>query len=71
MTITSNPVDNGVNTEALLGARDALSKAPDAAEFTWRATCSWIGGTYSRSTVEGFARWRTHGGPSAGTRSGC
>lgn len=55
MTITSNPVDNGVNTEALLGARDALRNAPDAAEFTWRATCSWIGGTYSRSTVDGFS----------------
>ncbi len=55
MTITSKPVDNGVNTEALLGARDALSKAPEAAEFTWRATCAWIGGTYSRSTVEGFS----------------
>lgn len=55
MTITSNPVDNGVNTEALLGARDALSQTPDAAEFTWRATCSWLGGTYSRSTIEGFS----------------
>lgn len=55
MTITSNPVDNGVNTEALLGARDALSNAPEAAEFTWRATCSWVGGTFSRSTVHGFS----------------
>jgi uncharacterized OsmC-like protein len=55
MTITNTPVDNGVNTEALLGARDALSNAPAAAEFTWRATCSWVHGTHSRSTVEGFA----------------
>ncbi len=55
MTITHNPVDNGVNTEALLGARDALVNAPEAAEFTWRATCSWMNGTYSRSTVEGFS----------------
>lgn len=55
MTITHNPVDNGVNTEALLGARDALVNAPEAAEFTWRATCSWINGTHSRSTVEGFS----------------
>ena len=55
MTMTHNPVDNGVNTEALLGARDALVNAPEAAEFTWRATCSWVNGTYSRSTVEGFS----------------
>ena len=55
MTITDTPVDNGVNTEALLGARDALSEAPEAAEFTWRATCSWVHGTHSRTTVDGFS----------------
>ena len=59
MTITdttdTRPVDNGVNTEALLGAREALSAAPEAAEFTWRATCSWVHGTYSRTTVESFS----------------
>ena len=39
MTITTNtPVDNGVNVEALLGARDALTDAPEAAQFKWRAT---------------------------------
>src|SRR5262249_24630235 len=55
MTTTTNPVDNGVNTEALLAARDQLSEAPEAADFTWRASCSWINGTYSRSTIEGFS----------------
>ena len=47
-------VDNGVNTEALLGARDALREAPEAAQFTWKATSEWIGGTYSRQTIEHF-----------------
>jgi len=47
-------VDNGVNVGALLGAREALSKAPEAAKFQWRATCKWVKGTHSRSTVEGF-----------------
>jgi len=47
-------VNNGVNVEALLGAREALTKAPEAAAFKWRATCSWVNGTHSRSTVEGF-----------------
>ncbi len=28
MTITSTPVDNGVNVEALLGARDAFADNP-------------------------------------------
>jgi uncharacterized OsmC-like protein len=54
MTVTDTPVDNGVNTEALLGAREALTAAPEAAEFTWKATCSWQHGTHSRSTVETF-----------------
>ncbi len=54
MTITDSPVDNGVNVQALLAAREALSAAPDAAEFTWRASCTWRKGTHSRSTVAGF-----------------
>ena len=53
--MTDTPIDNGVNTAALLGAREALTAAPEAAEFTWRATCSWVHGTHSRSTVETFA----------------
>jgi uncharacterized OsmC-like protein len=52
---TDRPVDNGVNVEALLGARDALTNAPSAAEFTWKATCTWQRGTHSRSTVDTFA----------------
>jgi uncharacterized OsmC-like protein len=47
-------VDNGVNVEALLGAREALRDAPEGAQFAWRATCKWISGTHSRSTVNGF-----------------
>ncbi|MPZ74114.1 MAG: OsmC family peroxiredoxin [Nitriliruptorales bacterium] len=54
-TLTDRPVDNGVNSGALVDAREALSNAPEAAEFTWRASCSWVHGTYSRSTVEGFS----------------
>jgi uncharacterized OsmC-like protein len=46
--------DNGVNVAALLGAREALTAQPAAAKFTWRATCKWISGTHSRSTVGGF-----------------
>jgi uncharacterized OsmC-like protein len=55
MTITDSPVDNGVNVEALLGAREALSGAPEAAQFIWRASCTWRKGTHSHSTVAGFS----------------
>ncbi|MBV9895997.1 MAG: OsmC family protein [Chloroflexi bacterium] len=55
MTATAKPIDNGVNSQALLDARNALTDNPEAAEFTWRASCDWVNGTYSRSTVEGFS----------------
>ena len=54
MTITDTPIDNGVNVQALLEAREALSAAPEAAEFQWRASCTWRNGTHSHSTVEAF-----------------
>ncbi len=57
MTITestSPAVDNGVNVEALLGAREALTAAPRAAQFTFAATNEWVNGTHSRTTVNEF-----------------
>jgi len=51
---TGAKVDNGVNVEALLGAREALDAAPEAAQFKWRTTCEWVNGTHSRSTIGGF-----------------
>ena len=50
----SATADNGVNVAALLDARNALTDAPEAAEFTWRATNEWLRGTHSRSSVEKF-----------------
>ncbi|MBT3532684.1 MAG: OsmC family protein [Rhodospirillaceae bacterium] len=47
-------VNNGVNVEALLGAREALDAAPEAAQFKWRTTCEWVNGTHSRSTISSF-----------------
>jgi uncharacterized OsmC-like protein len=47
-------VNNGVNVEALLGAREALTAAPAAAKFTWRATNKWVKGTHSQTNVKGF-----------------
>jgi uncharacterized OsmC-like protein len=47
-------VDNGVNVGALLEAREALRKMPEAAKFTWRATCKWEKGTHSRTYIRNF-----------------
>lgn len=54
MNMYTKVVDNGVNTEALLGAREALTEAPAGAAFTWRANCSWVNGTHSHCEVEQF-----------------
>src|SRR5262245_31177698 len=50
----ADAVNNGVNVDALIAARDALTKAPEAAKFKWRAACEWKNSTHSHSTVEGF-----------------
>ena len=54
MTITTAPIDNGVNVEALLDARAALADTPEIAQFQWRSSVTWVNGTHSRSEVESF-----------------
>ncbi len=51
MTTTA---DNGVNVQALLDARDALKDAPEAAQFTWRASARWQNGVHSTIKVQSF-----------------
>jgi uncharacterized OsmC-like protein len=45
---------NGVDVESILGARDALAQAQDAARFQWKAESEWVAGTHTRTTVEKF-----------------
>ena len=53
-TLETPKADNGVDVEALLGAREALEAAPDAAQFKWRAEAEWVDGTHSRTTINRF-----------------
>src|SRR5258708_1729005 len=46
--------DNGVNVQALLDAREALKGAPEAAQFTWRASAKWQHGVHSTTTIQNF-----------------
>ena len=46
--------DNGVNVQALLDARQVLKGAPEAAQFTWRASSTWQHGVHSTTKVEKF-----------------
>ena len=59
MTATATNVMQPRSTTASTSRRcsapaQALTEAPQAAQFKWRATCSWVNGTHSRSTVESF-----------------
>jgi uncharacterized OsmC-like protein len=47
-------VTNGVNVQALLEAREVLKGAPEAAQFTWRASSKWQNGVHSEVKVENF-----------------
>ena len=47
-------VNNGVNVQALLDARQVLKGAPDAAKFTWRASCKWQNGVHSQTSIQGY-----------------
>lgn len=51
---TIGSVDNGVNVQALLDAREALKGSPEAAQFTWRATTRWENGVHTTTTVKDF-----------------
>src|SRR5262249_13512154 len=56
-------IDNGVNVQALLEARDVLTGAPEAAQFTWRASSRWDNGvptTTSIQTFSGLGEDRSH-----------
>ncbi len=54
MTITENPVRNGVDTATLFATLDAVKGDTDIAKFQFRATNRWVSGTHNRSTFHGF-----------------
>src|SRR3954454_22213166 len=47
-------VNNGVNVQALLDAREVLRGAPEAAQFTWKASAKWENGVHSTTTIQNF-----------------
>ena len=54
MQLQQSKVDNGVDVQALLEAREALTAAPQGAAFVWRALSTWAGGTHTQSRVEKY-----------------
>ena len=54
MTITDDPVRNGVDTAALFATLDAVKGDTEIAKFQFRATNRWVSGTHNQSTIHGF-----------------
>src|SRR5687767_14563463 len=52
--MANSTVNNGVNVDALLAAREALKQAPEAARVKWQATCKWQNGTHSQTKIKEF-----------------
>jgi len=52
--MTTTQATNGVDTQALFGALDAVKAQPEAAKFQFRARNQWISGTHSRSMIYDF-----------------
>jgi uncharacterized OsmC-like protein len=66
ITETTPALPNGVNVEALLGAREAFKGDTSLTKFTWRARNEWVNGTHSRTVIEDFygvGGEQSHNGP--------
>ena len=54
MTMTDNPMRNGVDTATLFATLDAVRATPEIAKFQFRASNKWVNGTHNQSTIHGF-----------------
>ena len=54
MSVSTKPLDNGINLPAILEARQMLTDAPEAGKFLWRASSTWKNGTHCYSKCEKF-----------------
>jgi uncharacterized OsmC-like protein len=53
-TIVNDPIRNGVDTATLFATIDAVRADHTIAAFRFRAANTWVRGTHSRSTMDGF-----------------
>jgi uncharacterized OsmC-like protein len=54
MTVTENPIRNGVDTATLFATIEAVRGNNEIADFQFRATNKWVSGTHNQSTLHGF-----------------
>jgi uncharacterized OsmC-like protein len=54
VTVVSDTIRNGVDTEKMFATLDLIKAQPELAKFQFRATNRWIDGAHNRSTIQGF-----------------
>lgn len=53
-TTTEPRFRNGINVDQLFGTLDAIKADPQLAQFQFRATNRWLGGSHNQSTIQDF-----------------
>jgi L-evernosamine nitrososynthase len=54
VSVVTNTIRNGVDTEKMFATLDLIKAQPELAKFQFRATNRWIDGAHNRSTIKGF-----------------
>jgi uncharacterized OsmC-like protein len=54
MTLATDRIRNGVDTEQMFATLDLIKAQPELAEFEFRVTNRWIDGAHNRSTIKSF-----------------
>jgi len=54
MSVVTNTIRNGVDTEKMFATLDLIKAQPELARFQFRATNRWIDASHNRSTIKGF-----------------
>ena len=54
MTVVTETIRNGVDTDKMFATLDLIKAQPELARFQFRATNRWIDGAHNRSTIKGF-----------------
>ena len=54
MTVVTDTIRNGVDTEKMFATLDLIKAQPELAKFQFRASNRWIDGAHNRSTIKGF-----------------
>jgi uncharacterized OsmC-like protein len=54
VTVVTDSIRNGVDTDRMFATLDLIRQQPELAQFQFRATNSWIDGAHNRSTIKDF-----------------